>query len=980
MPISSGVRLGLIVLLMALAHTAAAQQNRPFTPEELRSFVEAYKQDPRGPYQAIRWFCPDGSVIGAQERCKEPGGIQHALHKDQVVQVQRRNGLYLGQILAGTPTADFLDAPHHYSRAKQYQVERFLQAADDGWILRKARYYRGAIQAEDEEAWGKTFLTTILADQPLAATQFFFLRQLTRDLPHEAVDNLVQKIRADAKTIADTYSPFSDLRVKIHGQPEATDLDAVKAFRTAHRTRVPPAVAQILAALEADLERLYMVPASERLARPVRRLPASLSLKPQAEAFVAEVDRMSPAERARGGADLLWTVRESFGRARFGNTRLALLDVSVALEDLVFQASAAWEPADTRGLMEKAYVLAKAAAGSGWIEAWEWITVEPLLRPPAAGTSPTLVSFRAQVEQTRRVVEWGVGLTNATYGATVERFAAFEPMAHGFVDDRLRASVLLPLGEVAGTLAAVVARHAGQRNAVMDLPDPSQIRGLNPGFALGTLRIIDGSAEHLAFAPEAIYVMLRPPSEMKPVAGIATVSEGNVVSHVQLLARNLGIPNAVLTPEALRALKAHEGQQVFYAVSPGGTVRLKAARQMTAEERELVETRQRSEERIRVPTNRLALNHKTLTPLYDLRASDSGRLCGPKAANLGQLSSMFPGRVAPGFIIPFGIFRDHMNQAMPGTAGTYWDFLRQTFTEATAAQRQGVPEAEVDAAVLARLATLREGIEKMPLQPTFVEALRKQFAAVFGTPVGQTPVFIRSDTNMEDLKDFTGAGLNLTVPNVVSEEDLLQGVRRVWASPYRERGYRWRQKFLRNPEDVYPSILVLKSVNVDKSGVMITSGLASGDSRDVTVAFNRGVGGAVDGQAAETYLLAHTGDDRLLAPAREVGYRVLLPTGGVADRVATFEQPILTEVERQQLRTLSLDVRQRLPRMPGVESSGPFDVELGFLDGYLWLFQVRPFVENRNARSTNYLLAMDPPIPAGKQVSLQEAVNAGSHP
>ena len=42
---------------------------------------------------------------------------------------------------------------------------------------------------------------------------------------------------------------------------------------------------------------------------------------------------------------------------------------------------------------------------------------------------------------------------------------------------------------------------------------------------------------------------------MKPVAGIASVSEGNLVSHVQLLARNLGIPNAVLSPRALRGAR-----------------------------------------------------------------------------------------------------------------------------------------------------------------------------------------------------------------------------------------------------------------------------------------------------------------------------------------------------------------------------------------------------------------------------------------
>ena len=42
-------------------------------------------------------------------------------------------------------------------------------------------------------------------------------------------------------------------------------------------------------------------------------------------------------------------------------------------------------------------------------------------------------------------------------------------------------------------------------------------------------------------------------------------------------------------------------------------------------------------------------------------------------------------------------------------------------------------------------------------------------------------VFVRSDTNVEDLAGFTGAGLNLTMPNVVGYENLLHAISEVWA-------------------------------------------------------------------------------------------------------------------------------------------------------------------------------------------------------
>ena len=127
-------------------------------PKNIGELVQAFKKDERGPYQAIRWFCPDGAVLPANQRCPQPGGIQHAIPKEVVQKLAEEQGIFLGQILAGTPFMIFLDPSNGHSRMKQYQVEKYLQSIDDGWIMRRARYYRGAIQAENEENWGQDFL------------------------------------------------------------------------------------------------------------------------------------------------------------------------------------------------------------------------------------------------------------------------------------------------------------------------------------------------------------------------------------------------------------------------------------------------------------------------------------------------------------------------------------------------------------------------------------------------------------------------------------------------------------------------------------------------------------------------------------------------------------------------------------------------------------------------------------------------------
>ena len=322
-----------------------------------------------------------------------------------------------------------------------------------------------------------------------------------------------------------------------------------------------------------------------------------------------------------------------------------------------------------------------------------------------------------------------------------------------------------------------------------------------------------------------------------------------------------------------------------------------------------------------------------------------------------------------GLVIPFGVFRQHLDQQMPGTPHRpTGDYMQDTFLQASRDRSAGRPEEEIEAATLERLTHLREEIRKMEFLPEFTARLRQGFRAEFGTEIGGLAVFIRSDTNMEDLKDFTGAGLNLTVFNVLEESQILQAIRDVWASPFTERSYRWRQKYLLNPENVYPSILILPSVNVDKSGVMITSGVVTSNPEDTTVAFSRGVGGAVEGQVAESYLLRPDGSRRLLSPSRETRYTALPATGGVEKRSTHLDQPILSHDDLKQLLSMANEIRQRLPGTPGIETAGPFDVELGFQDDRIWLFQVRPYVENKQAQSSAYLRSLDPKLPRDLEV------------
>jgi phosphoenolpyruvate synthase/pyruvate phosphate dikinase len=242
----------------------------------------------------------------------------------------------------------------------------------------------------------------------------------------------------------------------------------------------------------------------------------------------------------------------------------------------------------------------------------------------------------------------------------------------------------------------------------------------------------------------------------------------------------------------------------------------------------------------------------------------------------------------------------------------------------------------------------------------FRQRLAAAMDTVFG-PDGTYGVFVRSDTNVEDLPGFTGAGLNKTIPNVVGFENVLAAIPRVWASPFSKRAFAWRQSHMDHPQHVYSSVLLLRSIPSEKSGVMVTRDIDTGEPGWLSVAVNEGVGGAVDGQAAESLRInMKTGEVHMLAQATTPWRRVLKSTGGMDKELIKGAGTVLSPDEIKLLITLVQDLPQRYPSI--LDAGGnpaPADIEFGFVKGKLQLFQIRPFLESAKARSNEYLNDLD---------------------
>jgi phosphoenolpyruvate synthase/pyruvate phosphate dikinase len=355
--------------------------------------------------------------------------------------------------------------------------------------------------------------------------------------------------------------------------------------------------------------------------------------------------------------------------------------------------------------------------------------------------------------------------------------------------------------------------------------------------------------------------------------------------------------------------------------------------------------------------DKLDLETTDFVPLTALGAKDSGRIAGPKSANLGELTRHFGRSVPTGFVIPFGAFRQQLDRPLEPGGPSVFSWMQERYR--VIAQQAGDPVTQ-QRTTREFLARLRAWIEDLEPGSEFRARLRTSLDRTFGAD-GTYGVFVRSDTNVEDLPGFTGAGLNLTVANAVGSDDILQAIRDVWASPFTERAFSWRQAHMDQPEYVFPAVLVQLAFPSEKSGVMVTADVEGGRPGWLSVAVNEGVGGAVDGQAAESLLIhARTGQVRFLAQATAPQRRELARSGGLATVPASGTEAVLDPADVAKLVTLAADAPKRFPALkPKRGETIPADIEFGFRHGELAVLQLRPFVENKSAQKSNYLTDLD---------------------
>lgn len=931
-------------------------------PETLRTWIQEMKQAPRGPFSRLRWFCRDGAVLPPKAyACAEHGGgVQHGEWQARTKQL-RAYGYKIANVLAALDMQTFTSEQDYPSTLKQIVIEQFLIAADDGWIMRRARFYRGALQAEDEAVGARRLLLGLLEDPQWVTNGFVPVRMAARFLPHGQDTRSIVDVRQRAAVLSDKDKQFMPLRNKIHGRPDRGDAARVRQYATKMSDTALRAEFERLAA---DIDAIYASAALPQTLRALaKRLPKDSQLAKNLQDHATSLAAgPEPAATFALTGTLMATLRDHLPTLPSATVRLHALDTQLALENDLFAAATALRkrlPTATRqaqlGWLQGG---ANALYGAGLITARQHKALNETFTTQLHGETASLSQYKAGLDYLALAPVWANQWLDFYFAQPMHTLATIEPLADRFIQDQLRGSPLLFYTAVLDHLTRDANRIAGIRHRLFNQEVGVGLRSLNPGLARGVLRVSKtpiSKEVKTRFDPNGIYLLPETTSDLPPVAGILTGGEGNPLSHVQLLARNLGIPNVGIDNTLVPQLTAREGMRVILAVSPGGVVYLAEDRGQW--DAHFDKAQSASATIIRPDLAKLNLQDRALIPTRQLRASDSGRTVGPKAAQLGELYHHFPDAVVEGLAIPFGVFRALLAQPMDGENKDVFAWMVEQY----AMLRTMAPGSQ---AHLNATQAFRQRLADWLLQADpgadFRRQLRTAMGQVFGRD-GAYGVFVRSDTNVEDLPGFTGAGLNLTVPNAVGFEQVVDAVTRVWASPFSQRAYAWRQSHMEQPQHMYPAVLLLRSVPAEKSGVMVTQDIDTGSRDWLSIAINEGVGGAVDGQLAES-LRVHmpSGRVRLLAQATAPSRRMLQPQGGVTPVPVSGEDRVLTEAEIAKLIDLAQVLPSRFPDLKDAEgNAAPADVEFGFLSGQLLLFQIRPFVENTGTHRSDLLRALD---------------------
>lgn len=407
----------------------------------------------------------------------------------------------------------------------------------------------------------------------------------------------------------------------------------------------------------------------------------------------------------------------------------------------------------------------------------------------------TLIRLPARTGEHPRDELWGFELeySDPVGQGELERFfAALTDALPAEIGERLQFVARSPPQEqLVDRLRARGHPLAGRLTSYADLAVPGEVEVYNPGLIAGRLRKLPTDPEAAARLltegdPRVIWMLPAIPDELPPAAGLLTAVPQTPLAHVNLLARNRGIPNVYLgglfdDPQLDQLSRVHA--PIVMLAQSDGTLRLEPISELDYG-RWLGLLRARTPTLDEVDASKLpyaidldgvALEHVPL-----LRTTAGGKSAGFPILRAAGVE--MPERA---LAITIRAYVEHLTELRPAIADALADedfrddgrirYLllegREAFDERFAGDEDQTwvasfvaahpPERAASDAFAQLLARdgIKQAIRDRPLDAAAAQAVDAALRAQFGHfAVGQGLRF-RSSSTVEDVEGFSGAGL-----------------------------------------------------------------------------------------------------------------------------------------------------------------------------------------------------------------------------
>jgi len=201
-------------------------------------------------------------------------------------------------------------------------------------------------------------------------------------------------------------------------------------------------------------------------------------------------------------------------------------------------------------------------------------------------------------------------------------------------------------------------------------------------------------------------------------------------------------------------------------------------------------------------------------------------------------------------------------------------------------------------------------------------------------------IAVRSSATTEDLKTASFAGQQETFLNIKGSSNLIESVKKCWASLFTARAIYYREKRGFKHETAFIAVVVQKMINSDKSGVMFTINPVTNNPNEIVIESVFGLGEGIVSGAIEpdTYVIDKA---TRMIKEKKIGHKKIIFMKSASGQTVKLQLPpfkvtsqVLTDLEVRNLANYGARIEEHYKNHQ--------DIEFAIEAGQIYIVQTRP--------------------------------------